>query len=121
MKKIILTFVFASALTTMSAQTETAQTKDVPLENNYNKWSIELAGGLINFIPLVLNITDQSLNFKERNTDVRLIFIEEPEVFLHPEYQKEIPKISKVTVQLTKIAPPVNGDIGSVSVISTIS
>jgi hypothetical protein len=28
MKKIILTFVFASTLTTMSAQTETTQTKD---------------------------------------------------------------------------------------------
>lgn len=46
MKKIILTFVFASALTTMSAQTETTQTKDVAEENNYNKWSVELAGGL---------------------------------------------------------------------------
>ena len=46
MKKIILTFVFASALTTMSAQTETTQTKDVAVENNYNKWSVELAGGL---------------------------------------------------------------------------
>ncbi len=45
MKKIILTFVFASALTTMSAQTETTQTKDVAVENNYNKWSVELAGG----------------------------------------------------------------------------
>ena len=46
MKKIILTFVFASALTTMSAQTETTQTKDVAVESNYNKWSVELAGGL---------------------------------------------------------------------------
>ncbi|MFV8356420.1 OmpA family protein [Flavobacterium sp. XS1P32] len=46
MKKIILTFVFASTLTTMSAQTETTQTKEVAVENNYNKWSIELAGGL---------------------------------------------------------------------------
>ena len=46
MKKIILTFVFASALTTMSAQTETTQTKEVAVENNYNKWSVELAGGL---------------------------------------------------------------------------
>ena len=31
----------------------------------------------------------------------------------------EIPKIDKVTVRLTKIAPPVNGDLGSVSVVST--
>ena len=46
MKKIILTFVFASVLTTMSAQTETTQTKEVAVENNYNKWSVELAGGL---------------------------------------------------------------------------
>ncbi|MFV8363772.1 OmpA family protein [Flavobacterium sp. ZT3P35] len=46
MKKIILTFVFASALTTMSAQTGTTQTKEVAVENNYNKWSVELAGGL---------------------------------------------------------------------------
>ncbi|MFV8351953.1 OmpA family protein [Flavobacterium sp. XS2P14] len=46
MRKIILTFVFASTLTTMSAQTETTQTKEVAVENNYNKWSIELAGGL---------------------------------------------------------------------------
>jgi OOP family OmpA-OmpF porin len=30
----------------MSAQTETTQTKEVAVENNYNKWSVELAGGL---------------------------------------------------------------------------
>ena len=42
MKKLILTLVFASAFTTMSAQTETEKsTKD-----NYNKWSVELAGGV---------------------------------------------------------------------------
>ena len=45
MKKIILTFVFASVLTTMSAQTETTQTKEIAVEDNYNKWSVELAGG----------------------------------------------------------------------------
>ena len=33
--------------------------------------------------------------------------------------KKEINKIDKVTVRLTKIAPPVNGDVGSVSVIIT--
>ena len=42
MKKIILTLVFASAMTTLSAQTETKKTT----ENDYNKWSIELAGGV---------------------------------------------------------------------------
>jgi OOP family OmpA-OmpF porin len=42
MKKIILTLVFASAMTTLSAQTETEKTT----ENDYNKWSIELAGGV---------------------------------------------------------------------------
>lgn len=42
MKKLILTLVFAAAFTSMSAQTETEKsTKD-----NYNKWSVELAGGL---------------------------------------------------------------------------
>ena len=42
MKKLILTLVFASAMTTLSAQTETEKTT----ENDYNKWSIELAGGV---------------------------------------------------------------------------
>ena len=42
MKKIILTLVFASAITTMSAQTETVKST----ENDYNKWSIEIAGGV---------------------------------------------------------------------------
>ena len=41
MKKIILTLVFASAMTTMSAQTET----EIAVENSYNKWSVELSGG----------------------------------------------------------------------------
>jgi OOP family OmpA-OmpF porin len=42
MKKIILTLVFASAITTLSAQTETVKST----ENNFNKWSIEVAGGV---------------------------------------------------------------------------
>jgi OOP family OmpA-OmpF porin len=42
MKKIILTLVFASAMTTLSAQTETVKST----ENGFNKWSIELAGGV---------------------------------------------------------------------------
>jgi OOP family OmpA-OmpF porin len=42
MKKIILTLVFASAITTLSAQTETVKST----ENNFNKWSIEIAGGV---------------------------------------------------------------------------
>lgn len=41
MKKIILSLVFASAMTTMSAQTETVKST----ENSFNKWSVELAGG----------------------------------------------------------------------------
>lgn len=53
----------------------------------------ELAGGLINFIPLILNIVDQTITYKDRNFGSHLIFIEEPEMYLHPEYQKKIPKI----------------------------
>ena len=41
MKKIILTLVFASAMTTLSAQTETEKST----ETDFNKWSIEVAGG----------------------------------------------------------------------------
>ncbi|TRX02049.1 OmpA family protein [Flavobacterium gawalongense] len=41
MKKIILTLVFASAMTTLSAQTETVKST----EDGFNKWSVELAGG----------------------------------------------------------------------------
>jgi hypothetical protein len=32
----------------MSAQTETTQTKEVAVDNNYNKWSVELAEVLTN-------------------------------------------------------------------------
>nr|WP_315197810.1 OmpA family protein [uncultured Flavobacterium sp.] len=43
MKKTILALVFASGLTTLTAQTEeTDQSK----ENDFNRWSIEVAGGL---------------------------------------------------------------------------
>jgi hypothetical protein len=42
MKKLILTLVFAAAFTTLSAQTETEKTVT---NNDYNKWSIELASG----------------------------------------------------------------------------
>jgi outer membrane protein OmpA-like peptidoglycan-associated protein len=42
MKKLILTLVFAAAFTTVSAQTETEKTTT---NDDYNKWSIELAGG----------------------------------------------------------------------------
>lgn len=41
MKKIILTLVFAFALNTINAQNDTIKTKSI----EYNKWSIELAGG----------------------------------------------------------------------------
>ncbi len=43
MKKLILTLVFAAAFTTLSAQTGTENTMDY---NDYNKWSVELAGGV---------------------------------------------------------------------------
>jgi OOP family OmpA-OmpF porin len=43
MKKLILTFVFAAAFTTVSAQTETEKTAT---NTDYNKWSIELAAGV---------------------------------------------------------------------------
>ena len=41
MKKFIITFLFASAITTVSAQTKTEKTT----KNDFNKWSIELGGG----------------------------------------------------------------------------
>ena len=44
MKKIILTLVFASAMTTLSAQTENVESASTGTE--FNKWSIELAGGV---------------------------------------------------------------------------
>lgn len=43
MKKIIITLLFASAASTMSAQTETKKNTTA----GFNKWSIELAGGLL--------------------------------------------------------------------------
>ena len=42
MKKIILTLVFAAAVSTLSAQTETEKKEN---NSDYNKWSIELDGG----------------------------------------------------------------------------
>jgi outer membrane protein OmpA-like peptidoglycan-associated protein len=45
MKKIILSLVFASVMTTMSAQTETVKSIESPVETPFNKWSVELAGG----------------------------------------------------------------------------
>ncbi|RKS15862.1 OmpA family protein [Flavobacterium sp. 120] len=44
MKKIILTLVFASAMTTLSAQTENVESATTGTE--FNKWSVELAGGV---------------------------------------------------------------------------
>ena len=41
MKKLMFTLVLAATVSTVNAQTETKTT-----ENNYNKWSIELAGGV---------------------------------------------------------------------------
>ena len=45
MKKLILTLVCAAGFTTLSAQTETVKTTETAVENTYNKWSVELAGG----------------------------------------------------------------------------
>jgi outer membrane protein OmpA-like peptidoglycan-associated protein len=42
MKKIILTLIFASGMTTLSAQTETVNST----KTDFNKWSIEFAGGV---------------------------------------------------------------------------
>ncbi|SEA16199.1 OmpA-OmpF porin, OOP family [Flavobacterium gillisiae] len=42
MKKVILTLVFASAFATLSAQTEPVKT----INPEFNKWSVEVAGGL---------------------------------------------------------------------------
>jgi outer membrane protein OmpA-like peptidoglycan-associated protein len=41
MKKLLFTLVFASVITTLSAQTETEKNT----KNSFNQWSIELAGG----------------------------------------------------------------------------
>lgn len=41
MKKVLLAFVFAFAINTMSAQTETVEKKEI----GFNQWSFELAGG----------------------------------------------------------------------------
>lgn len=41
MKKLIITLVFAAAFTTMNAQSDTENTT----KDDYNKWSVELAGG----------------------------------------------------------------------------
>lgn len=45
MKKIILTLVFSSVMTTMSAQTETVKNTETTVETPFNRWSVELAGG----------------------------------------------------------------------------
>jgi OOP family OmpA-OmpF porin len=44
MKKLILTLVFAASFTSLSAQTE-AETEKKESNNDFNKWSVELAGG----------------------------------------------------------------------------
>ena len=42
MKKIIFTLVFASVMTTLTAQTETEKST----KTDFNKWSVEVAGGV---------------------------------------------------------------------------
>lgn len=46
MKKLLLTIAFVSALTSVSAQTETEKTAESDSGNGYNRWSIELNGGV---------------------------------------------------------------------------
>lgn len=46
MKKLLLTIAFVSALTSVSAQTEAEKTSETDSGNGYNRWSIELNGGV---------------------------------------------------------------------------
>lgn len=55
----------------------------------------------------------------KREMKIRSKLIEHAAERIANALKREIIKIDKVTVRLTKIAPPVNGDVGSVSVIST--
>lgn len=56
----------------------------------------------------------------KREMKIRSKLIEHAAERIANALKKEIPKIDKVTVRLTKIAPPVNGEVGNVSVVSTI-
>ena len=53
----------------------------------------------------------------KREMKIRSKLIEHAAERIANSLKKEIPKIEHVKVRLTKIAPPVNGDVGSVSVI----
>ena len=55
----------------------------------------------------------------KREMKIRSKLIEHAAERIANALKKEIDGIDKVNVQLTKIAPPVNGDVGSVSVIIT--
>lgn len=53
----------------------------------------------------------------KREMKIRSKLIEHAAERIANALKKEIGRINKVNVKLTKIAPPVNGDVGSVSVI----
>ena len=55
----------------------------------------------------------------KREMKIRSKLIEHAAERIANALKKEIDGIDKINVQLTKIAPPVNGDVGSVSVIIT--
>ncbi len=46
MKKLLLTIAFVSVLTGVSAQTESEKTTETDSDTGYNKWSLELNGGV---------------------------------------------------------------------------
>ena len=60
----------------------------------------------------------QVFEIVKREMKIRSKLIEHAADRIANALKKEIPKIEKVIVRLTKIAPPVNGDLGSVSVTS---
>jgi dihydroneopterin aldolase len=54
----------------------------------------------------------------KREMKIRSKLIEHAAQRIADSLKKEIPAIERIEVRLTKIAPPVNGEIGSVSVIA---
>jgi OOP family OmpA-OmpF porin len=68
MKKIVITLAFALALTTVNAQTENTS-------NNYNKWSVELAGGVNKpQSPMMQNYFTSTPSFWVGDLGVRYMF-----------------------------------------------
>ena len=63
----------------------------------------------------------EAFEIVKREMKIRSKLIEHAAERIANSLKKELPKILKVTVRLTKIAPPMNGDVDSVSVIITKS